>query len=133
MHNGHSEAVHKRSSSQTAVVDKKLKRTPKRRSSLTTLRVALLDDHVRHRHGGERHEAMAKMQYAKQGGNINFLLSTRKLFTKEQLRSLFWEGEGDRVLRFIRIALPREATEVYLVGWQVTYRPFRDELRHLVA
>jgi hypothetical protein len=71
--------VHKRSSSQTAVVDKKLKRTPKRRSSLTTLRVTLLDDHVRHRHGGERHEAMAKMQYAKQGGNINFLLSTREV------------------------------------------------------
>jgi hypothetical protein len=56
-----------------------------------------------------------------------------KLFTKEQVRSLFWEGEGNRVLRFIRIALPCEATEVYLVGWQVTYRPFRHELRHLVA
>ena len=40
-----------------------------------------------------------------------------KLFTKEQLRSLFWEGEGDCVLGFVRIALPRIAAEVYLVAW----------------
>jgi hypothetical protein len=40
------------------------------------------------------------------------------LFTKEQRRSLFWEGEGDRVLRFVGIALPRKAAEVYLVAYQ---------------
>jgi hypothetical protein len=49
-----------------------------------------------------------------------------RLFTKEQLWLLFGEGKGDRVLWFIRIALPREATEVYLVSWQVAHRPFRD-------
>ena len=48
------------------------------------------------------------------------------LFTKEQRWSLFGEGKGDHVLWFIRIALPREATEVYLVSWQVAHRPFRD-------
>jgi hypothetical protein len=39
-----------------------------------------------------------------------------KLFTKEQRRSLFREGESDRVLRFVGIALPRKAAEVYLVA-----------------
>jgi hypothetical protein len=49
-----------------------------------------------------------------------------RLFTKRQPWLLFGEGKGDRVLWFIRIALSREATEVYLVAWQVAHRPFRD-------
>jgi hypothetical protein len=49
-----------------------------------------------------------------------------KLFTKEQPWSLFWEGEGDCVLRFGRITLPREATEVDLVQRQVADGPLGD-------
>ena len=43
--------------------------------------------------------------------------------TRKQPRSLCREGEGDRVQRLVRIALPREAAKLYLVPWQVAHPP----------